>query len=94
MDTKTPDTSVPASEFVRNFGRYRMQAQRRAVAVTSHGEITGYFIAPQDYLEYERMKATRRSFATVELSDEKVQAIAKSRMHPSHKHLDALLKAK
>jgi hypothetical protein len=94
MDTKTPDLGVPASEFVRNFGRYRMQAQRHAVAVTSHGEITGYFIAPQDYQEYERMKATRRSFATAELSDEKVQAIAKSRMHPRHKHLDALLKAK
>jgi len=84
--------SVPASEFVRNFGRYRMQAQRGPVAVTSHGAVTGYFIAPHEYEEYERMKATRRSFATVELSDDKVEAIAKSRMHPRHKHLDSLLK--
>ena len=90
MNTK-PST-VPASEFVRNFGRYRMRAQRGAVGVTSHGEITGYFIAPHEYEEYERMKAARRSFATVELSDEKIEAIAKSRMHPRHKHLDALLK--
>ncbi len=94
MDTKTNSTGVSASEFVRNFGRYRMQAQRRAVAVTSHGEVTGYFIAPHEYEEYERMKAARRSFATVELTDEKVEAIAKARMHPRHKHLDNLLKAK
>ena len=46
MDSKTRPTAVPASEFVRNFGRYRMQAQREAVAVSSHGQITGYFIAP------------------------------------------------
>jgi hypothetical protein len=94
MDTKSPDAGVPASEFVRNFGRYRMQAQRRAVAVTSHGEVTGYFIAPHEYEEYERMKATRRSFATAELSEEKVEATAKVRMHPRHRHLDSLLKAK
>jgi hypothetical protein len=39
----TPET-VPASEFTRNFGRYRMRAQREAVAVSSHGQITGYFV--------------------------------------------------
>ena len=94
MDTKTPSAAVPASEFVRNFGRYRMQAQREAVPVTSHGEITGYFIAPHEYQEYARMKAARRSFATAELSEEKVQAVAKSRMHRRHKHLDALLNTK
>jgi len=94
MDTKTPPAAVPAAEFVRNFGRYRMQAQREAVPVSSHGEITGYFIAPHEYREYTRMRAARRSFATAELSEEKVQAVAKSRMHPRHKHLDALLKAK
>jgi hypothetical protein len=94
MMTKSRTASVPASKFTRNFGRYRMQAQRGAVAVSSHGQITGYFIAPEDYQDYERMKAARQSFATVELSDEKVRAVAKSRMHPRHKHLDRLLKAK
>ena len=33
--------TIPASEFTRNFGRYRMLAQRGAVAVSSHGQITG-----------------------------------------------------
>jgi hypothetical protein len=94
MGSKTNPGRVRASEFVRNFGRYRMQAQRRAVAVTSHGAVTGYFIAPHEYEEYERMKAARRSFATAELSDEKVEAIVKARMHSRHKHLDKLLKVK
>ena len=94
MTTKSRTASIPASKFTRNFGRYRMQAQRGAVAVSSHGQITGYFIAPEDFLVYERMMAARQSFATVELSDEKVRAIAKSRMHPRHKHLDGLLKVK
>jgi len=94
MDPKTCSAAVPASEFVRNFGRYRMQAQRQAVAVSSHGEITGYFVAPHEYEDYERMKAARRSFATAELSPERVEAVAKSHMHPRHKHLDALLKTK
>jgi hypothetical protein len=93
MTSKT-STAVPASEFVRNFGRYRMQAQRKAVPVTSHGEVTGYFVAAHEYEEYERMKATRHSFATEELSDEKIEAISNARMHPRHKHLDALLKTK
>ena len=38
--------AIPASEFTRNFGRYRMLAQREAVAVSSHGSITGYSLHP------------------------------------------------
>jgi hypothetical protein len=37
--------AIPASEFTRNFGRYRMLAQREAVAVSSRGSIIGYFVA-------------------------------------------------
>jgi hypothetical protein len=58
----TPET-VPASEFTRNFGRYRMRAQREAVAVSSHGRITGYFVGPDEYEEFKRFRETRRSFA-------------------------------
>jgi len=72
-------TIVPASEFTRNFGRYRMQAQRAPVAVSSHGQITGYFVG------------SRRSFATADLPEEKVKAIGASRMDARHAHLDALL---
>ena len=85
---------VPASEFTRNFGRYRMLAQREVVAVSSHGQVTGYFVGPDDYEEFKRFREQRRSFATEALSDEKIEAIAGSRMDPRHAHLDALLDPK
>lgn len=89
----TPET-VPASEFTRNFGRYRMRAQREAVAVSSHGQITGYFVGPDQYEEFRRFQESRRSFATVELPEEKVREIAASRMDPRHASLNAILDPK
>ena len=86
--------TVPASEFTRNFGRYRMLAQREVVAVSSHGQVTGYFVGPDDYEEFKRFREQRRSFATETLSDEKIEAIGGSRMDPRHAHLDALLDPK
>lgn len=86
--------AVPASEFTRNFGRYRMQAQREVVAVSSHGQVTGYFVGPDDYEEFKRFREQRHSFATVELSDEKIGKIAASRMDDRHAHLDAMLDRK
>src|SRR5438270_1014195 len=88
--TDTPAT-VPASEFIRNFGRYRMRAQREAVAVSSHGQITGYFVGPEEYEEFKRFRDSRRSFATAELAEEKVEAIRASRMDSRHAHLDKSL---
>jgi hypothetical protein len=86
--------TVPASEFTRNFGRYRILARREAVAVSSHGSITGYFVAPNEYEKFLRYKQHRRSFATVELSEERLQAIASSRIDERHAHLDGLLEPK
>ena len=86
--------TVPASEFTRNFGRYRMLAQRGAVAVSSHGRITGYFVGPDEYEESRRFQESRRSFATAELPEEKVKAIGASRMDRRHAHLNALLDPK
>jgi PHD/YefM family antitoxin component YafN of YafNO toxin-antitoxin module len=89
----TPET-VPASEFTRSFGRYRMRAQREPVAVSSHGQITGYFVSPDEYEEFKRFREARRSFATAELSEAKVEAIRSSRMDPRHAHLDRMLEPK
>ena len=89
----TPET-VPASEFTRNFGRYRMRAQREPVAVSSHGQITGYFVSPDEYEEFKRFREYRRSFATAELSEERLEAIRSSRMDPRHAHLDRMLDPK
>ena len=85
----TPET-VPASEFTRNFGRYRMRAQREPVAVSSHGRITGYFVSPGEYAEFKLYRESRRSFATAELSEES-QAIRSSRIDPRHADLDRML---
>ncbi len=84
-------TTVPASEFTRNFGRYRMRAQRETIAVSSHGEITGYFIGPEEYEELRRYRDSRRSFVTADLPAEKVAIIGASRMDARHRHLDAML---
>ena len=81
--------AVPSAEFTRNFGRYRVLAQKAAVGVTSRGRIAGYFVSPEEFEEFERYRARRRSFATAELSDERVQAIMTSRMGPRHEHLNA-----
>jgi hypothetical protein len=86
--------TVPASQFTKNFGRYKMLAQRQAVAVSSHGEITGYFVGAHEYEELLKLKGKRRSFATAELSDEKVKAIASSRMAKRHDHLNTVLDRK
>jgi len=86
--------AVPASEFTRNFGRYRLRAQREAVEVTSHGHVTGYFVPAEEYQEFMRFKAQRRSFATADLSDDEVRAIAEARMDTRHDHLNALLDRK
>ncbi len=88
-----PET-VPASEFTRNFGHYRMRAQREAVAVSSHGRITGYFVGPDEYEAFRRFLESRQSFATADLPEEKVHAIAAARMDARHAHLDALLDPK
>ena len=83
--------AVAASEFARNFGEYKLKAQKEPVPVSSHGKIAGYFIAADEYEDYLRYKSQRRSFATAELPMEKVEAIARTRMHPRHKKLNALL---
>jgi hypothetical protein len=76
---------------MRNFRRYRMRAQREAVAVSSRGQITGYFIAPDEYEEFKRFRENRHSFATAELPEKKVKAIGASRMDRRHRHFDAIL---
>jgi hypothetical protein len=82
---------IPVAEFTRNFGRYRMLAQKGAVAVSSHGNITGYFVPADEYEEFARFRAQRRSFASVDLADEKIRAISETRMDPRHEYLNALL---
>ena len=92
MTTTQPSANtVPASEFTRNFGHYKLVAQRGAVAVSSHGRIAGYFVRPDEYEDFLRFKARRQSFATADLPEEKAKAIKQSRMDSRHDPLNAML---
>jgi hypothetical protein len=46
---------------------------------------------PDNYKDFCRFRRRRRSFATAELSDKRVQEIAASRMDERHAHLDVML---
>ena len=48
--------SVSATEFSKQFGRYRDLVQREPIAVTSHGRVSGYFIAAAEYEHYLQSK--------------------------------------
>jgi hypothetical protein len=48
-------------------------------------------ISAGDYEAFNRFKDTRKSFATVELTEEKASAISASRMDARHAHLDTML---
>lgn len=85
-------TEVAATEFARNFGRYREAAQRAPVAVTSHDRVTGYFVSARDFEEYQRLKAhAGRAVWAEELDADTLKALAASRMDARHAHLDKLL---
>jgi hypothetical protein len=82
---------VPASEFTRNFGRYRMLAQREPIPVSSHGGITGYFVRPDEFEEFLRFRDRRKAVRVEDLTAEQIAAIEATRMDARHDPLDALL---
>lgn len=83
---------VSASEFAKNFGRYRDAAQREPVAVTSHDRVTAVLISAHEHEEYQKLKRmTTRALYAEELSDESLRAIESASMDPRHAHLDALM---
>jgi hypothetical protein len=83
---------VPATEFAKNFGRYREMAQRESVAITSHGRTSGYFVSEHEYAEYQRLKSrARRAYHVSELPEATITALENARMNPVHDHLNSLL---
>ncbi len=86
--------TIPAAEFTRNFGRYKLQAQHETVPVASHGRLVGYFVAPREFEELHKLKNLRRRLLTAELSDDELEHIASANMDPRHDPLNRLLDAK
>ena len=88
-------TAVTATEFAKSFGRYKEEAQRAPVAITSYGRISGYFVSAREYEELQRLrKFERRVYRLKGLPKEIAEAIKTSRMDASHDHLNALLEEK
>lgn len=85
-------TEVAATEFARNFGRYRELVQRETIAVKSHDRITGYFVSARDYEEYQRLKAMMPvALSAAELDDETLRALSESKMDERHGPLNTLM---
>jgi PHD/YefM family antitoxin component YafN of YafNO toxin-antitoxin module len=87
--------AITATEFAKSFGRYKEEAQREPVAITSYGRISGYFVSAHEYEELRRLREfERRVYRLKGLPNELAEAIKKARMNPSHDHLNALLDEK
>ena len=48
--------TVDATTFRRDFGRYKEEAFREPVKVTSHGRVVGGFLSSHDLEHFERLK--------------------------------------
>lgn len=71
--------SVTATEFTKNFGRYKDQALGgEPVWVTNHGRPVGAFISARDAALFERLKQ-RQSLLVGELPEQEVEAIQKAK---------------
>jgi PHD/YefM family antitoxin component YafN of YafNO toxin-antitoxin module len=85
-------TAVTATQFAKSFGRYKEEAQREPVAITSYGRISGYFVSAREYAELSRLRAfERRVYRTRNLPKEIVEAIKSAKMERGHEHLNELL---
>ncbi|RDD61594.1 hypothetical protein [Ferruginivarius sediminum] len=71
------EKTVTASEFARNFGRYRDEAAAGDVVnVTNRGRIIGGFLSARQLEEYRRLKRRERENLVVgELPDDVVSDI-------------------
>lgn len=87
--------AITATEFAKCFGRYKEEAQREPVAITSYGRISGYFVSAQEYAELQRLRAfVRRVYRLKNLPPRLAEAIKASKMDQRHDHLNALLDEK
>lgn len=84
--------AVTATEFAREFGRYKEEAQREPVAITTYGRVSGYFVSTHEYAELQRLRAMeRRAYRLGGLPRDLIEAIVTARMNPKHDDLNRLL---
>ena len=81
---------VTSTEFSKEVGRFQDSALTQPVVVTRNGRDRTVMISSE---EYQRLKRRDREvFATGELPETIIEAIAHTDMDPRHRHLDKLLK--
>lgn len=84
--------AVSATEFAREFGRYKEEAQREPIAITTHGRVSGYFVSPHEYAELQRLRdLERRAYRLSELPRGLVDAIVASNKGSTHDDSNLLL---
>jgi hypothetical protein len=68
---------VPATEFSRNFARYREEAiAEKIIHVTSHGRVIGAYLSASEATHYEQLKRREsRSLIVGELPNDVIAAI-------------------
>ena len=68
---------IPATEFSRNFARYREEAiTAKVINVTSHGRVIGAYLSASEAAHYEQLKRReRQSLVVGALPDDVVEAI-------------------
>jgi prevent-host-death family protein len=86
--------TATASRFKQDFAEYQRKVRREPIEVVNHGEPTGYFLSPEDFAEYQRLRAaaTRRHLHPGDLSDAQRQALRQAKVPPEHAHLDDLMR--
>jgi len=83
--------SVSATEFIKGFGRHNLLAQREPIAITNHGNITGYYISAFEYDKLQNIKTGQRASYTIEtLPEELYQEIINSSVSPEFSYLNNL----
>ncbi|MGE3475954.1 MAG: hypothetical protein AB7H70_09115 [Rhodospirillaceae bacterium] len=73
----TATRDIPATEFSRNFARYRDEAiEAKIIHVTSHGRVIGAYLSASEAAHYEQLKRReRQSLVVGDLPDDVVAAI-------------------
>lgn len=83
---------VRATDFARNFGRWREQAQREPIAITSHDRVSGYFVSPAEFEAYRTYQDQKTRYVRLEdMPESFIQELLATEMDPKHDHLNALL---
>jgi prevent-host-death family protein len=74
--------TASASLFKKDFGNFQRKVRRGPIEVVNHGEPTGYFVSPEDFAEYQRLRAaaSRRHLRPADLSDAQRNALRETRV--------------